>query len=273
MYQVFLFDFYKTIIYYEHVYTCIKNWRQYLKILKNNNEPIHIQFEKMILEQIKTGVAKPGDKIGSEFGLSKKYNISRSTIRNVFDRLVAKNILMRRAGKGTFVAFPVTTKNTSLLVGFSEKMRETGYIIKTKIAEVDIKQVSEDLQKTLKLKQNDKIIKINRIRYINNIPFVLHCACLPFERCKNVIDVDLEKYSLTSTLKKILGITLSHAEETIYAQVSTSQESKLLEIKKGSPILVTEGLTYDDQNIPVRFSVAKYRYDVVRLKTNNNEFK
>jgi DNA-binding GntR family transcriptional regulator len=240
------------------------------KKLRHNSEPIHVQIEEIIMEDIKNGVLKPGDCVGSEFGIARKYGISRSTVRNVFDRLVAKNILMRRAGKGTFVAFPVATKNTSLLVGFSEKMKEIGYTIKTKVDKVEVKTSSSNVQKVLKIGQSDKIIEINRIRYINDIPFVIHCAYLPFERCKDVMKVDLEKYSLTSTLKNILGIHLSYAEETIYAYASTNEESKLLEIKKGSPILVTEGLTFDDNKIPVRYSIAKYRHDVVRLKTNNN---
>ncbi len=241
-----------------------------MKISKYTSEPIHVQIEEMIIKDIKNGVLKPGLRVGSEIGIASKYKISRSTVRNVFDRLVAKNILMRRAGKGTFVAFPVATKNTSLLVGFSEKMKEIGYTIKTKVDKVEVKTSSSNVQKILELGQDNKIIVINRIRYINEIPFVIHCASLPFDRCKDVMNVDLENFSLTSTLKNILGIHLSHAEETIYAYASTSEESKLLEIKKGSPILVTEGLTFDDNELPIRYSIAKYRYDVVRLRTNNN---
>lgn len=243
------------------------------KRLQHNTEPIHVQIEEMIMEDIKNGILKPGDRVGSEFGIASKYGISRSTVRNVFDRLVAKNILIRRAGKGTFVAFPVATKNTSLLVGFSKKMQEIGYNIKTKVYNVEVKTSTNDVQKALRLGQGDKTIEINRIRYINDIPFVIHCASLPFERCKDVMNVNLEKYSLTSTLMNILGIQLSYAEETIYAHASASEESKLLEIKKASPILVTEGLTFDDNEIPIRYSIAKYRYDVVRLKTNNNSGK
>jgi len=234
----------------------------------NNNEPIHIQLEDMIMKDIRNEVLKPGDCIGSEFGIANKYGISRSTVRNVFNRLVAKNILMRRAGKGTFVTFPVTTENISLLVGFSEKMEEIGCSSRTKVIKVDVKVICNDLQNKLKLSQDDKIIEINRIRFINEIPFVLHWAFLPFEKCKPIMNVDLEKFSLTSSLKNILGINLSHAEETVYAYESTKEESKLLEIKKESPILAVEGLTYDDNEMPIRYSIAKYRYDLVRLKTN-----
>jgi DNA-binding GntR family transcriptional regulator len=90
-----------------------------VSISKDSNAPIHKQLEKMIMEKIRKGILKPGDRVSSEFGIANKYGISRSTVRNVFDRLVTKNVLLRRAGKGTFVAFPVTTENISLLVGFS----------------------------------------------------------------------------------------------------------------------------------------------------------
>jgi len=240
-------------------------------ISKDSSAPIHQQLGEMIMEKIRKGILKPGDRVGSEFGIANKYRISRSTVRNVFDRLVAKNVLLRRAGKGTFVAFPVTTENVSLLVGFSEKMKEIGCSVKTKVIKVEVKPIYNNLQEKMKLKQDDKIIEINRIRFINEIPFVVHYAFLPFEKCKSIIDVDLEKVSLTSSLQNILGIHLSHTEETIYAYQSELEEAKLLEIKKDSPILVVKGLTYYGNGIPIRYSIAKYRYDVVRLKTTHKK--
>lgn len=240
-------------------------------ISKDSNIPIHQQLEEMIMEKIRKGILKPGNCVGSEFGIANKYRISRSTVRNVFDCLVAKNILIRRAGKGTFVAFPITTENISLLVGFSKKMKEISYSVKTKVIKVEVRSIYNNLQEKMKLNQGDQIIEINRIRFINEIPFVVHYAFLPFEKCKPIIDVDFEKVSLTSSLQNILGIHLSHTEETIYTYQSELEEAKILEIKKGSPILVVEGLTYYDNEIPIRYSIAKYRYDVVRLKTTHKK--
>lgn len=242
-----------------------------MSISKDSNAPIHKQLEEMIMEKIRKGILKPGDRVSSEFGIANKYGISRSTVRNVFNRLVTKNILIRRAGKGTFISFPITTENISLLVGFSEKMKEIGYSVKTKVIKVEAKSIYNNLQEKMKLNPNDKIIEINRIRFINEIPFVIHCAFLPFEKCKSIIDIDLEKISLTSFLQNVLGIRLSHTEETIYTYPSNLEEAKLLEIKKDSPILVVEGLTYYGNEIPIRYSIAKYRYDVVRLKTTHKK--
>jgi DNA-binding GntR family transcriptional regulator len=150
-------------------------------------------------------------------------------------------------------------------------MKEISYSVKTKVIKVEVKSIYNNLQEKMKLNQDDKIIEINRIRFINEIPFVVHYAFLPFEKCKSIMDVDLEKVSLTSSLQNILGIHLSHTEETIYAYQSELEEAKLLEIKKGSPILVVEGLTYYDNEIPIRYSIAKYRYDVVCLKTTHKK--
>lgn len=241
-----------------------------MTISKENDIPIHQQLEEMIMEQIQKGILKPGDRAFSEFSLAKKYGISRSTVRNVFDRLVVKNVLMRRAGKGTFVAFPVTTENISLLVGFSEKMSKLGQTPKTKVIKVEVTTPADNLLEKMKISKDDKIIEIIRIRFINSIPFVIQTAVLPYAKCEPILNFDLEKGSLTAFIKNILGIRLIQAEETIYSYPANIEEAKILEVKKGFPILVVEGLTYDENHVPIRYSIAKYRSDFIHLKTIHN---
>mgnify|MGYP001814701366 CR=1 FL=1 len=93
-----------------------------MEISKESDIPINQQLEEIILKKIETGILKPGDRVESEPAVARIYEISRSTARNVYDRLVSRNILFRRAGKGTYVSLPFTAGNSSLLVGFSKNM-------------------------------------------------------------------------------------------------------------------------------------------------------
>ena len=86
-----------------------------MKIDKNYDKPIHEQLEELIIERIQNEELKPYEKIESENSVAKTYSISRSTVRAVYDRLVLKNILTRRAGKGTFVSMPVLNVDLSLI--------------------------------------------------------------------------------------------------------------------------------------------------------------
>jgi len=238
-----------------------------MKISKNSDIPINQQLENMILKKIETGRLKPGDLVDSEPGVAKMYEISRSTVRNVYDRLVSRNILLRRPGKGTYVSLPVNAGNASLLVGFSKKMKALGVTPKTLLLKNEIVRSTEKVQEKLEIDKGEKIIEIHRIRSIKEIPFVIHLAFLPFEKCRSVLDADLESISLTSFIETELSIPIAYAEETVLALPAEQQEARLLDIKKGFPVLVKEGISYDRYNTPIRYSVAKYRSDIARLKT------
>ena len=242
-------------------------------LLKENDVPIHKQLESLIMESIHDGALSPGDLIWSENSLVKKYGISRTTVRKVYERLVTKGILIKRAGKGTYVAHPVATENISLLVGFSEKMSRSGRKIETKLIKAEEEEPSEDLREKLKLDENDKIIEIVRIRYIDNIPFIIQTAYLSYKKCKPVLNWEIEKGSLTAFMQNILGIELTQAEESIYVVSASEKEAGMLEVQKNFPLLIVEGLSFDCEQQPVRYSYSQYRSDVVRLTTIHKKIK
>lgn len=242
-----------------------------MEISKESDIPINQQLEEIILKKIETGILKPGDRVESEPAVAKIYEISRSTARNVYDRLVSRNILFRRAGKGTYVSLPFTAGNSSLLVGFSKNMEAIGVTPKTLLLKNEIVKSTEKVQEKLKVHKGEKIIEIHRIRSIKEIPFVIHLAFLPFEKCRSVLDADLENISLTSYIETVLGVSIAYAEETVLVLPAEQREARLLDIKKGFPVLVKEGISYDRNNIPIRYSIAKYRSDIARLKTTHKK--
>lgn len=242
-----------------------------MEISKNSDIPISQQLEKMILNRIETGLLNPGDRVESEPGVAKRFDISRSTVRNVYERLVSRNILFRRPGKGTYVALPFNAGNASLLVGFSKKMEAVGMTPRTLLLKNKIVKAPEKVQEKLKIEKGEKIIEIHRIRSIKEIPFVIHLAYLPLEACRSVLDADLENISLTAFIENVLGVPIAYAEETVLALPAEPHEASLLDIKKGFPVLVKEGISYDRNNNPIRYSIAKYRSDVARLKTTHRK--
>ncbi len=72
--------------------------------LKKNLSYVYAGVERDLMEQIRSGHLKGGECILSENEISRKYNISRRSSRKAIDNLVAKNLLFRIPGKGTFVA-------------------------------------------------------------------------------------------------------------------------------------------------------------------------
>jgi len=75
-----------------------------MKLDKNSPIPITHQLEQLLREQIANGELSVGDRLPTEMELCAKLGVSRTPIRNALGQLVAKGMLVRFPGRGTFVA-------------------------------------------------------------------------------------------------------------------------------------------------------------------------
>ena len=66
--------------------------------------PLYQQIKGLILQSLQSGEWKPGEGIPSEMDLAARYRVSQGTVRKAIDELASDNLLVRRQGKGTFVA-------------------------------------------------------------------------------------------------------------------------------------------------------------------------
>ena len=75
-----------------------------------------------IVEQIRSGTWKPGDKIATETQLVEQIGVSRVAVRQAIERLVTMSVLNKVQGSGTYVE---KQENMSLLsasiFGFDEE--------------------------------------------------------------------------------------------------------------------------------------------------------
>jgi GntR family transcriptional regulator len=66
--------------------------------------PDYIRVADEIAAKISAGVLKSGDKLASISVLATEYAVSVSTIKSAYIRLEALELIIRRQGKGVFVA-------------------------------------------------------------------------------------------------------------------------------------------------------------------------
>ncbi|HIY41127.1 MAG TPA: GntR family transcriptional regulator, partial [Candidatus Nocardiopsis merdipullorum] len=91
-----------------------------------NPLPKYIQLRDLLLDRIAAAGLGVDDMVPSERELSNLYGLSRMTVRQTLDMLVAEGRLYRVPGKGTFVARPKIEMSLAL-ASFSEDMRARGY--------------------------------------------------------------------------------------------------------------------------------------------------
>src|SRR5450830_1226167 len=66
--------------------------------------PLYQQIKGLILNSLRLGEWKPGEAIPSEMELAARFRVSQGTVRKAIDELAAEHLLVRRQGKGTYVA-------------------------------------------------------------------------------------------------------------------------------------------------------------------------
>ena len=68
--------------------------------------PLHRVIYQQLLEEIQTGLYKPGERLPSEAALCERFQASRITVAKAFQTLQQENLVMRRPGSGTYVETP-----------------------------------------------------------------------------------------------------------------------------------------------------------------------
>lgn len=236
--------------------------------------PLYYQLKEMIREQVEKGILKPGDSLPSERELSEKYGISRPTVRQAIKELVYEGLLEREKGRGTFVSQPkIDYSFIQHFTTFYDDMLKKGYTLKTKVLKKEVKEANRKISRLLQIEEGDKIIFIERLRSIRGEPIVDVQNHIPYHLCPGLVEDDLTDRSLYKLLAEKYGLRSQWADITLETIVAGEQESALLGIEKGSPMLLMENLTYDQNNRIMDFFRSRFRGDKgkVRVRVYRDE--
>ncbi|WP_445486789.1 GntR family transcriptional regulator [Niallia sp. 03133] len=239
-------------------------------IIKDSHIPIYFQLEMEIKELIKD--LQPGDPISSEREFSEKYDISRMTVRQAINNLVNEGILVRKRGKGTFVAEPKVEQPLSGLTSFSEDMRSRGLTPKTKILDFQVIPSNRSVAGKLMIQEGEFVYEVRRLRLADDIPMALETSYLPLSLMKDLTK-EIVNASLYDYIENDLKQQISHATQTLESSLSQKQESMLLQLKDGAPVLLIERYSYLGSGIPFEYVKSIYRGDrykfVIDMKRAN----
>src|SRR3954465_15307225 len=81
-------------------------WRCMKKAATPSFRPLYEQIKILLTQSLVAGEWKPGEAIPSEMELAQRYQVSQGTVRKAIDEFASEHILVRRQGKGTYVASP-----------------------------------------------------------------------------------------------------------------------------------------------------------------------
>ena len=218
--------------------------------------PLYRQVKANFVRRLVEGVWAPGTALPSEGQLASEIGVSQGTVRKALDELAAENLLVRRQGRGTFVA---EHDEQRILFQFFKLVPDDGVarfpdstVLSCGIAAADPAE-----QAALELGPEAAVIRIRRIRSLGGRPSVLETVSLPAQRFPGLADgpVPNNLYSLFATR---YGVTLAHARERLKAVALSAEEARHLGAAAGTPALAIDRIALSLEGSPVerRFSLC-----------------
>ena len=228
--------------------------------------PKYYQLASIIRQQIEDGILPPHQPIPSERQLEVIYNISRTTIRQAIDLLVRQGFIYREHGRGTFVSPQKLQKGISELTSFTEDMKRRGITPGQKILEIGCVTPPPGVLQKLELPhETSSLLRIYRLRLGDGIPMGLQTSYYNLPDGQMITLADLEKYgSIYELLQEKYFIIPTEADETLEVTVATPKEAALLQVRSGSPLLLSERVMYSQNRRAVEFVKILYRGDRYR---------
>ncbi|PLV64392.1 GntR family transcriptional regulator [Brachyspira pilosicoli] len=219
--------------------------------------PLYIQIKNFIEEEY-INKLEHGDKIPTELELIDIFKVSRITVRKSINELIKEGVLIKRQGKGTFVIRKKIEKKITINSGknkpesFTSLFSSLGYKVTSKIISINVNSPDKEMKDFLKLDESDKVIVIERIRTVNNIP-VYEKNYLSFNKYSFLIEDNFVFNSLYEALnnKNIYPayVVMWYFEADIARNIS-----KLLSVKYGDPLLIQKVLIGENNDNMIHFT-------------------
>ena len=217
------------------------------------------------MQSLQSGEWKPGEAIPSEMDLAARYRVSQGTVRKAIDELATDNLVVRRQGKGTFVA---THAEQHVQFRFLKLVPDTGTPgsegpAERRIVECKKTRASADIARALSLKTGDAVLQAQRVLSFAGVPTILEDIWLPAAPFKGLTAERLAEYHgpMYALFETEFNVRMVRAEEKIRAEPAIDGREQLLKVEHGTPLLSVERIAYTYNDMPMELRRGYYRTD------------
>lgn len=225
--------------------------------------PLYQQIKVLLMRSLQSGEWKPGEAIPSEMELAARFRVSQGTVRKAIDELAAENLLVRRQGKGTFVA---THSEQHVQYRFLRLKPDGGGEAGLRRRFLDCRRMRPppDIARALGLERGDAAVQVRRLLLSQDVPVVLDDIWLPGSLFKGLTAEKLATYRgpMYGLFETEFGVRMIRAEEQIRAVAATADDAELLAVTAGTPLLSCErtAYTYGDKAVEWRRGLYDTRH-------------
>ena len=228
--------------------------------------PYHKQISEWLKKQIEENKFLTNEKLPSESELSEKFDVSRVTVRRALQTLENNKLIYRCQGIGSFVNDQRSHQNFASLNDFMEDMEGSGMKAASKLLSFRHEDADERIGAILSLKENKKVVRVERIRLADEEPVAFDITWMPLFYGQLLEGYDLESSTIFRILETDFDIPILKGCYRIDAAMSNSELASYLNVEPGIPLVLMERISYTIGNKPIYYQKRFYRRDRIAFE-------
>lgn len=217
--------------------------------------PLYAQVRDSFVKRLVDGAWQPGQVLPSEMELAAEMGVSQGTVRKALDALAGEKLLVRRQGRGTFVA---EHDEARILFQFFKLQPDEGEqsFPESRILGC-VRVAASDAERTmLRLPAGAEVLRIGRVRTLAGESVIAETVVLPVDIFGTLGTAEIPN-NLYGLYAQRFGITVSRARETLKAIGLDAADAALLGAPAGTPALLIDRLALSLEGTPVEWRVSR----------------
>lgn len=232
--------------------------------------PLYEQVKASLLDDIRSGKLREGDRLQPEPDLCANFGVSRTVVRQAVGELVHEGYLSRMQGLGTFVRAPKLTEYfLDSADGFHDDFASRGYSVSSRVVSCTEQEPRNDVRTALETRER-RVVVLERIRSVEGAPVAFTRSFLGRRLHSNLLGLltksDLAKQSLYALLREECGVTVVSATRRIEAVNADAGQAALLDTSPGTALLLIRSLCRDAHDVPVEYFESWHRADLAAFE-------
>jgi GntR family transcriptional regulator len=232
-------------------------------LARESHVALYQQIARHLENDIAIGHYSALKRLESEHELMERFAVSRITVRQAIGNLVQKGLVVRKQGKGTFVAGPSIRHDLHDLRGFFDVFLSQGQHPETRLLSFAAVDPPAGITVALKLERGTRPMRFQRLYVLDGNSVGLAEAWLNPE-ATNVSWDDVETHSTYAILQELLGIRIARAEMAIRARIAGKRLGRILAIPANASVLLLVRISFDTTGTPrevTHFTVNSEAYE------------
>ncbi|MCY7308098.1 MAG: GntR family transcriptional regulator [Rhodoferax sp.] len=238
---------------------------QFTVLTQPGAAPLYRLVKRALLRVIESGQCRPGLALPNEADIATAFGVSIGTLRRAVDELVHEHVLVRRQGRGTYVALHNSDRFMFQFFHVEPRPdpRYADVVPKREYPMVECvaferERASEADATALRIQPGEPVFRIDNRLSLGGRAVVhdrISVAAQMFKGLteKRLLDRPSTIYNLYQT---DFGITVLRAQERTRACVADATMSRLLGVANGMPVLEVHRLALTFGEKPVEFRVS-----------------